>query len=204
VRGVAVDERLRDDYGLQVGDRVVLVGRAGDEGAPASADTVRIDAFVRRGADPSEVARAEYRVRLHLDTAAGWQATRNRVVPLRRRRRGEAATARARRPSNDAAFGFRAYRCARRRRHELAHLPGGAPLPPRLRSSPSWRARCSCLCILLLKIDERRRDVAPRCASWGTLRARHGWWRRWSWRLRWSPARQREWGSGSACRPAAW
>src|SRR4051812_16414996 len=61
-RTVAIDERLAADAHLAVGDRLVL---AATPGAPG--DTVVIAALVRRRADPSEVARAEYRVRMHLD-----------------------------------------------------------------------------------------------------------------------------------------
>lgn len=160
VRGVAVDERLREDYGLRVGDRVVLVGRAGDEGAPASADTVRIAAFVRRGADPSEVARAEYRVRLHLDHLQRLTGYENRVDRFAVRTRGPGGTAEALAGINDAAFGFRAYRSS-----EVA-----------VRTSRTFQvvqrfhraigvitvvaSAVFLLCILLLKVDERRRDVA--------------------------------------------
>ena len=62
-RTAAIDERLAIDVGVKLGDRLVL-SSAPD--APAG-DTVVISALVRRRADPSEVARAEYRVRLHLD-----------------------------------------------------------------------------------------------------------------------------------------
>src|ERR1700759_350168 len=61
-RTVAIDERLAADAHLAVGDRLVLSPTPGGPG-----DTVIIAALVRRRADPSEVARAEYRVRMHLD-----------------------------------------------------------------------------------------------------------------------------------------
>ena len=75
MRTITIDERVADDAGLRIGDRVVLSAepRAGDPNA--AADTVIIGAITRRGADPSEIARAEYRVRLHLDhlqTLAGY------------------------------------------------------------------------------------------------------------------------------------
>src|SRR5215475_621535 len=60
-RTIAVDERLAADAGVRVGDTVLVARSPGGEG-----DTVIVSALVRRGADPSEVARAEYRVRLHL------------------------------------------------------------------------------------------------------------------------------------------
>src|SRR5215831_3064069 len=61
-RTIAVDERLAADAGVSVGDHVVVARSPGGKG-----DTVVVSALVRRRTDPSEVARGEYRVRLHLD-----------------------------------------------------------------------------------------------------------------------------------------
>src|SRR5918992_5951660 len=61
-RTIAIDERLAADAGLRVGDRVIVASAPGSAG-----DTVLIGAVTARRADPSEVARDEYRVRLHLD-----------------------------------------------------------------------------------------------------------------------------------------
>src|SRR5438045_3005672 len=61
-RSVAIDERLAEDYGVHLGDRIVVSGTTGGAG-----DTVVVGGIVRRRADPSEVSRGEYRVRMHLD-----------------------------------------------------------------------------------------------------------------------------------------
>src|SRR5687767_5737831 len=61
-RTIAIDERLAADAALRVGDRVLIGATSG-----GAADTVIVGAIVARGSDPSEVARDEYRVRLHLD-----------------------------------------------------------------------------------------------------------------------------------------
>jgi len=61
-RTIAVDERLAADAGVKVGDRVVISSVPGGSG-----DTVVIAAITRGRADPSEVARSEFRVRMHLD-----------------------------------------------------------------------------------------------------------------------------------------
>jgi len=62
VRTIAIDERLAADAGLRVGDLVVLAAEPGS----ASGDTVRVAAILQRRADPSEVARSEYRIRTRL------------------------------------------------------------------------------------------------------------------------------------------
>ena len=61
-RTIVVDERLAGDAGIRLGDALVVSRTPGGEG-----DTVVVSAFMQRRADPSEVARAEYRVRMHLD-----------------------------------------------------------------------------------------------------------------------------------------
>ena len=60
-RTTAIDERLAADANIKIGDKLVLSVTPGS----AMGDTVVVSALVRRRADPSEVARAEYRVRLH-------------------------------------------------------------------------------------------------------------------------------------------
>src|SRR4051794_10207043 len=62
LRTVAVDERLAEDVGVRIGDRVVVSATTGGGG-----DTVVIGALVKRRADPSEISRGEYRIRMHLD-----------------------------------------------------------------------------------------------------------------------------------------
>ena len=128
-RTIAIDERLAAELGLRVGDRVVLAGRADDPGG----DTVRVSAIARRSADPSEVARSDYRVRLHLTQLQRLAGYGDRVD------RFAVAT--------DAAPARRRWRCAgqrrrlrlsrpplhRHRRRDLAHLRGGQPLPSRHR-----------------------------------------------------------------------
>ena len=154
-RTVAVDERLASDAGLRIGDRVVLAATPGGVG-----DTVRIAAFVKRGADPSEVARAEYRVRLHLDHLQRLVGYGDRVDRFALRTAGGDAQARVLDRVNDAAFGFRAYPS-----REIA-----------VETSETFRvvsrfhraigvitiaaSAIFLLCIMLLRVEERRRDVA--------------------------------------------
>ena len=61
-RTIAIDEALAARANLKVGDRVSVSARPGVVG-----DTVIVGAIVRRGADPSEVARGDLLVRMHLD-----------------------------------------------------------------------------------------------------------------------------------------
>jgi putative ABC transport system permease protein len=158
-RTVAVDERLREDAGLRSGDRIVLAARprAAGEGA---ADTVVVGAFVRRGTDPADVARPEYRVRVHLDQLQRLGGYDNRVDRFAVATRGEPSTARALTTINEAAFGFRAYRS----RDVAVRTSRTFQVVRRFHRAIGVitvvASAVFLLCILLLKIDERRRDVA--------------------------------------------
>ena len=104
-RTVAIDERLAADAHVRIGDRIVLSPVPGGAG-----DTVVIAALVKRSADPSEVARGEYRVRMHLDELQSLIGYGDRVDRFALQSRGGASTDTAIRRVNAAAFGFQAYR----------------------------------------------------------------------------------------------
>jgi len=154
LRTVAVDERLGDDAGLRLGDTLSLAARPGAPGV-----RVVVGAFTRRNADPSEVARGEYRVRLHLDQlqeVAGYGERVDRFAVAARPGRVDAAV----RAVNAQAFGFRAYRSRdvavkSSRTFEVVRRFHRAIGVITVAAGAAFL-----LCILLLKVDERRRDVA--------------------------------------------
>src|SRR5262249_40776189 len=104
-RTIAVDERLAADGGVRLGDQLIVSRSPGGAG-----DTVVVSAFVRRGADPSEVARAEYRVRMHLGELQSLIDYGDRVDRFALSSTTTALTDSAVRAINAAAFGFQAYR----------------------------------------------------------------------------------------------
>ncbi len=154
-RGITVDTRLAADAGLRVGDRVVLAPAAGAPG-----DTATIVGIERRPADPSEVARAEYRARLHLDHLQRLVGYGDRVDRFAVRTTGDDATARAMRAVNAAAFGFRAHRS----RDIAVETSKTFLVVSRFHKAIGVitivASATFLLCIMLLKVDERRRDVA--------------------------------------------
>ena len=155
-RTIAIDERLATDAGLRVGDRVVLAAEPGS----ASGDTVRIGAIVRRRADPSEVARSDYRVRMHLDHLERLIGYGDRVDRFAMATAGGAATDSVLRAVNSVAFGFRAYPS-----REIAVGTSKTFLVvSRFHRAIGMitivASATFLLCIMLLKVDERRRDVA--------------------------------------------
>jgi putative ABC transport system permease protein len=155
LRTIAIDERLASDAGLRLGDRVVLSAEPDEPG-----DTVIIGAITRRGADPSEIARAEPRVRLHLGQLQQLLGYGDRVDRFAVETPDDRATGAAIDRINAAAFGFRAHRSA-----DIA-----------IETSETFRvvtrfhraigvitilaSAIFLLCILLLKVEERRRDIA--------------------------------------------
>ena len=153
-RTIAIDERLAADRSIRVGDRLVMSSTSRGAG-----DTVVVSAIVRRQPDPSEVARAQYRVRMHLDQLQslinyGDRVDRFAVATT------EGSTDAAIANINATAFGYRAHRS-----HDIAVETSRTFLVV----SRFHRAigvitivasAIFLLCIMLLKVDERRRDVA--------------------------------------------
>lgn len=160
-RTIAIDEALAADYGLRVGDRVVLSATPGAAGAR---DTVVVSAIVERGADPSEVARGEHRVRMHLDQLQALADYGNRVdrfaVATRAGADGRDAVGRTLRRVNDVAFGFQAHRS----RDVAVETSRTFQVVSRFHRAIGVitivASAIFLLCILLLKVEERRRDVA--------------------------------------------
>ena len=154
-RSIAIDSRLADDAGLRVGDVVVIAAEPG-----ALGDTVHIGAITRPGADPSEVARREYRVRLHLDHLQALTAIGDRVHRFAVATRGSAAEARAVAAIDAAAFGFRAHRSRDVAVETSATFAVVSRFHRAIGVITITASAIFLLCILLLKVDERRRDVA--------------------------------------------
>ena len=154
-RSIAIDERLASDARIKLGDRLVIATTPGGFG-----DSVIVSAIVRRRADPSEVARAEYRVLMHLDELQSLTGYGDRVDRFAVATRGAAATDSAIRHINDAAFGFQAYRS----RDIAVETSRTFLVVSRFHRAIGVitivASAIFLLCIMLLKVDERRRDVA--------------------------------------------
>jgi putative ABC transport system permease protein len=150
-RTITIDERLAAESGVGVGDRVVIAPLAGAPG-----DTVVVAAITRRGADPSDISRGEFRVRLHLDHLQRLTGAResdrvgrfavlaaDSAVPL----------------INAQAFGFRAHRAADVAVETSATFRVVNRFHRAIGVITIVASAIFLLCITLLKVDERRRDV---------------------------------------------
>jgi putative ABC transport system permease protein len=156
-RTIAIDERLAADARLRVGDRVVL---AAQPGATAGGDTVVVAAIVRRRADPSEVARGDLLVRMHLDHLQHLLGYGDRVDRFAVGTRDESATAEAQRQINAAAFGFRAHRSKDIAVETSKTFLVVSRFHRAIGIITIVASAIFLLCIMLLKVEERRRDVA--------------------------------------------
>src|SRR6478752_7193408 len=100
-RRIAIDERLAADAGLHIGDHVALSATPGDSGESAI-----IGAIVRRGADPAEIARGEYKIRLHLTQLQSLLGYGDRVDRFALATTSEQAIGSTQERINSSAFGF--------------------------------------------------------------------------------------------------
>jgi putative ABC transport system permease protein len=155
-RTIAIDERLASDAGIRVGDRVVL---APEPGSPTG-DTVRVSAIVKRRADPSEVARNEYRIRVHLDHLQRLIGYGDRVDRFAVLTAGGTAADSVLRRINSAAFGFRAYPSREIAVETSKTFLVVSRFHRAIGVITIVASATFLLCIMLLKVDERRRDVA--------------------------------------------
>jgi putative ABC transport system permease protein len=156
VRSIALDARMASDASLRLGDTVRVSAAPND----TAAERVVVSALLARRADPSEIARSEYRARVHLDQLQRLVGYGDRVDRFAIRSTGDSARTSLLATINNAAFGFRAWPSAdiavrTSRTFQVVRRFHRAIGVITIVASAAFL-----LCILLLKIDERRRDVA--------------------------------------------
>lgn len=154
-RTIAIDDAFAERAHLKVGDRVSVSARPG-----AIGDTVMVGAIVRRGADPSEVARADLRVWMHLDQIQKISGYGDRVDRFAIATTPAADIPRLIDRINGVAFGFKAYRSrdiaveTSRTFQVVSRFHRAIGIITIVASSVFL------LCIMVLKVEERRRDIA--------------------------------------------
>lgn len=160
VRTIAIDERLAAREGVRLGDTLTVRAAPSADSAVTTTARVVVAAITERAADPSEVARSEYRIRMHLDQLQSLIGYGDRVDRFAVQTRDRRDAARVADRINASAFGFRAHRS-----RDVAVTAGRT-----FRVVERFHAAIGVitivasavflLCILLLKVDERKRDVA--------------------------------------------
>lgn len=151
---IAIDERLAADAGLKVGDRVQLRREPGR--AP---DSAVVAAIFARGTDPAEVARNEYQIRLHLGDLQEVLAYGDRVDRFAVKAspgRIDDVVSRI----NSLAFGFQAYPSREIAVQTSRTFAVVSRFHRAIGVITIVASAIFLLCIMLLKVEERRRDVA--------------------------------------------
>jgi putative ABC transport system permease protein len=171
-RSIAIDESLASRAKLKVGDTVTLTSRPGAEdlavvtaattayAAASAPETVIVSAIVRRAADPSQIARGDLLVRMHLDDLQQISGYGDRVDRFAIATQRGAKITQLLDRINNVAFGFRAYRSrdiaveTSRTFQVVSRFHRAIGVITIVASSVFL------LCIMVLKVEERRRDIA--------------------------------------------
>jgi ABC-type lipoprotein release transport system permease subunit len=154
-RSIAIDTRMAADLGLAPGGVVRL---SAVPGAPG--DSAVVSAVFARRADPAEVARREYRIRTHLGQLQSLLGADDRVdrfavgvpagVPV------DSAVARI----NHVAFGFRAHPSKAVAVQSSRTFQVVERFHTAIGIITVVASAVFLLCLLLLSVEERKRDVA--------------------------------------------
>jgi putative ABC transport system permease protein len=164
LRTIAIDEGFAAQAKLKLGDTVSLSSRAGATQAANAVDPgaerVIVGAIVRRGADPSEIARGDLRVRMHLDQLQRISGYGDRVDRFAIATAPSADLPRTIDRINAAAFGFRAYRSSEIAVETSRTFQVVSRFHRAIGVITIVASSVFLLCIMVLKVEERRRDIA--------------------------------------------
>ena len=157
-RTIAIDEAFAAAAGLRVGDQLTLSARPG--GGGSEGERVVIAAIFERSADPSEIARGDFKARLHLDQLQRISGYGDRVDRFAIATTDSADIDRVLERVNRQAFGFRAYRS----RDIAVETSRTFLVVSRFHRAIGVitivASSVFLLCIMVLKVEERRRDIA--------------------------------------------
>ena len=159
-RTIAIDEAFAAESHLKIGDRVIISSQPGAIRGRDSVATAIVGAIIRRGADPAEIARGEFRIRMHLDQLQNIAAYGDRVDRFAIASRPSANVDEILDRINRVAFGFRAHRSrdiaveTSRTFQVVSRFHRAIGVITIVASS------IFLLCIMVLKVEERRRDIA--------------------------------------------
>jgi putative ABC transport system permease protein len=158
LRTIAIDEAFAERAHLKVGDTVALSSRAG--ASASDAERVVVSAIVKRGADPSEVARGDLRVRMHLDQLQQVAGYGDRVDRFAIGTAPSADVGHTIDRINHVAFGFKAYRSSEIAVETSRTFQVVSRFHRAIGVITIVASSVFLLCIMVLKVDERRRDIA--------------------------------------------
>ena len=158
LRTIAVDEAFASAARLAVGDTVSISSRPGSDAG--AGELVIVGAVYTRSADPSEVARGDYKVRFHLDQLQRISGYGDRVDRFAIATTDSADIARTLERVNRQAFGFRAYRSKDIAVETSRTFLVVSRFHRAIGVITIVASSVFLLCIMVLKVEERRRDIA--------------------------------------------
>jgi len=157
-RTIAIDEAFAEAAGLRVGDALTLSAKPGSE--QSQGESVVVGAIFERSADPSEIARGDFKARLHLDQLQRISGYGDRVDRFAIATKPAADIGRVIERVNRQAFGFKAYRS----RDIAVETSRTFLVVSRFHRAIGVitivASSVFLLCIMVLKVEERRRDIA--------------------------------------------
>ena len=152
---VAVERQLARELGLSVGDTVRLGPR------PDTAGTLmKVSAIYEPRADPAEIAKRERHLRMHLPDLAALLGSPDRVDRLSIGLRPGISSDSASTVLNRSAYGFRAYASASIAAESSQTFRVVSRFHRAIAVITIVASAVFVLCIMLLKVEERRLDAA--------------------------------------------
>jgi len=155
VPDVAVERRMAAELGLRVGDTLRL-GTAPD----SLRLRVRVAAIYEPAADPATVLRRELRIRMHLPDLAALLGRPDRVDRFGVGLRPGASADSVAHALNQSAFGYRAYPSAQIASESSQTFRVVSRFHRAIAVITIVASAIFLLCIMLLKVEERRMDAA--------------------------------------------
>lgn len=152
---VALERRLAERLGTRVGDTLEAGLEAGSAGT-----RVIVSAIYEPATDPSVITRREYFVRFHLPDLARLLGTPDRVDRFGVRLTPGVAPDSVTRVLNQVAFGYRAYSSAEIASESSQTFKVVDRFHRAIAVISVMASAIFLLCIMLLKVEERRRDAA--------------------------------------------
>ena len=153
--GVAIERRFADRFRIRVGDTIALTPAA--ETAPAR---YRVEAIYQPKPDPATALRGEYQIRFHLPDLARVLGHPDRVDRVAVAIEPGVDPARAARRLNQLAFGYRAYPSATIAAESSRTFVVVSRFHRAIALISIVASAIFLLCIMLLKVEERRLDAA--------------------------------------------
>ncbi len=152
---VALERRLAERLGARVGDTLTI---GLDAGAPGR--LMVVGAIYEPAADPSAITKREYYLRLHLPELAGLLGAPDRVDRFGVALEPGVLPQRAADELNRIAFGFRAYPSAEIASESSQTFRVVSRFHQAIAVISVVASAIFLLCIMLLKVEERRHDAA--------------------------------------------